>query len=87
MRTSSELNDPWETTESDGSRHGRAEHALGGSSTTAAASISDGASTNSGPLVGRIDRSDWTQEDIELLLDILQILALLAAAYAAYEGT
>ena len=90
MQTSSATQeDPWATTESDGTRHSRAESALGASTSTGAASSGagdGGGASSGGPLVGRVEQSNWTREDVELMLDILQILALVAAAYAAYEG-
>jgi len=83
--------DPWapESTESNGTRHSRAESALGGTASTTSVETTQeapsGADDGSGPLVGQIERSGWTQQDVRLLFDVLQIVALLAAAYAAYQ--
>lgn len=91
MRTSSTATtDPWAATSTDSTstRHGRAETGLGGSTTTTSANSTEppsGADDGSGPLVGRVERSGWTHEDVQLLLDVLQIVALLTAAYAAYS--
>ncbi|QZP37751.1 hypothetical protein [Halobaculum magnesiiphilum] len=89
--SSTTTGDPWAgaSTESTGTRHSRAEPALGGSTATTSASNTEapsGAGNSSGPLVGRIEQSGWTQDDLQLLLQVLQILALLAAAYAAYNS-
>lgn len=89
--SSTTTGDPWAapSTESTGTRHSRAEPALGGSTATASANNTQapsGANDGSGPLVGRVERSGWTQEDIRLFLDVLQIIALLTAAYAAYNS-
>ncbi|PSQ06127.1 hypothetical protein BRC97_07040 [Halobacteriales archaeon QS_6_71_20] len=92
MPTSSDSTaDPWSATatESTSTRHGRAEPALGGTASTASANSTEapsGAGDGSGPLVGKIERSGWTQQDVRLLFDVLQIVALFAAAYAAYDS-
>ena len=92
MSNSSEpTTDPWAVTStaSTSTRHGRAEPALGGTASTASANSMEapsGAGDGSGPLVGQIERSGWTQQDVRLLFDLLQVAALLFAAYAAYDS-
>lgn len=81
--------DPWATTStaSSGTRHRRADASLGGSTSTEPANRTQapsGTGNESGPLVGRIERSEWTEEDIQLALQVAEIVSLLVVAYVAY---
>lgn len=82
--------DPWATTStaSSGTRHRRADASLRGSTSTQSANRNQapsGGEVGSGPLVTQIEQSGWSQQDIELALQIAEIVSLLVVAYAAYN--
>jgi len=47
---------------------------------------SEAATSAVSPLEARIEASNWSREDVELMFEILSVAATLAALYATYRG-